>query len=67
MSFLTELQGKGVTSEMLDGLVHDAASRIASRTNNEGMQAQLALIEEAGIPEFEIKDWLEDEGHLAAS
>jgi hypothetical protein len=31
------------------------------------MQAQLALIEEAGIPEFEIKDWLEDEGHLAAS
>lgn len=67
MSFKSELQRKGVTSEMLDELVHDAASRIASRANNEGIQAQLALIEEAGIPESEIKDWLEDEGFLAAS
>ncbi|KGM26764.1 MULTISPECIES: hypothetical protein [Photorhabdus] len=52
------LEQAGVTSEMLDNLVHDAASRIASRVNNEGMSEQIEFIESAGITETEIADEL---------
>ena len=36
--------------DMLDGVVHDVASQIGSRVNNEGLEAQVAfLAEHVGI------------------
>jgi len=45
--------------EALDGLVHDAASKIASGINNSGIEAQLQFLEEQGFSEEEISNVLE--------
>ena len=58
MNLFQELQTAGITSEMLDDLVHDAADRMGSFANNEGVQAQSALIarssgEDPGLHELD--------------
>jgi|6_EtaG_2_1085325.scaffolds.fasta_scaffold03439_8 hypothetical protein len=58
MSFKAKLEAAGVESEMLDDLVHDAASRVASRVNNEGMGEQLDYLAQAGFSESEIEESL---------
>ena len=35
---------QGFSEEDLDGLVHDAASKMASTANNEGLRGQLAFL-----------------------
>lgn len=54
MSLKQNLINLGATSENLDSLVDDAASRIASRTNNEGMSEQLRFLAQAGMSENDI-------------
>lgn len=60
-----------ITSEMLDSAVHDGASQIGSRANNEGKDDQLALIAKANGTESESdprpSEELDDEVHDAAS
>lgn len=58
MSFKVKLEAAGIKSEMLDDLVQDAASRVASRVNNEGMNEQLDYLANAGFSEAEIEDSL---------
>jgi hypothetical protein len=60
MNLFTELQSAGVTSEMLDDLVHDAADRMGSFANNEGDQAQSDLITRASGAEPDA-DEIDDE------
>lgn len=60
MNLFTELQSAGVTSEMLDELVHDAADRMGSFANNEGAQAQAELITKASGEEPNADD-IDDE------
>ncbi len=60
MSLFTELQSVGITSEMLDDLVHDAADRMGSFANNEGAQAQSELINQASGEEPNADD-IDDE------
>lgn len=51
----TKLTELGCTSETLDGIVDEAAGRIASRVNNEGMPEQLRFLEnQVGMSEDEI-------------
>ena len=45
MSFKAKLEAAGIQSEMLDDLVHDAASRVASRVNDEGLKEQLIALQ----------------------
>ncbi len=47
MSLFTELQSGGIPSEILDDLVYDAAERIASRINNEGLEILDDLVHDA--------------------
>lgn len=59
-AILTEL-GDNHDAELLDELVHDAASNIASSVNNEGFAAQVRfLVEQFGKDEAlkEIRDAL---------
>lgn len=58
ISLFMELQQAGISSDQLDGLVHDAAERVASRVNNEGMQEQLEFLEQNGFSDEEIRDEL---------
>jgi hypothetical protein len=58
MTLKQKLEAAGISSEQLDGLVHDAASRIASRVNNEGMAEQLILLDQAGFSDDEIAEEL---------
>ncbi len=60
MNLFTELQSAGVTSEMLDDLVHDAADRMGNFANNEGAQAQSDLITRASGAEPDADD-IDDE------
>ncbi len=54
MSLKQTLQENGVESSMLDDLVHEAACRIASRTNNEGISEQLDFLENSGYSKDNI-------------
>jgi len=48
-------------AEALDGIVHDGASRVASRVNNEGMAEQIRFLQEdVGCSEDEIIDAIKD-------
>jgi len=58
MTLRQQIEAAGITSEQLDSLVHDAASRIASRVNNEGLAEQLILLDQAGFSDEEIADEL---------
>lgn len=58
MSFKAKLEAAGIQSEMLDDLVHDAASRVVSRVNNEGLKEQLEYLDRAGFSEAEIEESL---------
>lgn len=53
-SLKQKLITKGIDSSDLDLLVDDAASRLASAANNDGISAQLELLERAGLSEAEI-------------
>jgi hypothetical protein len=49
------LEKKGVESALLDDIVHDAASRLASNANNEGIDGQLDfLLNTCGWTEEEV-------------
>jgi hypothetical protein len=54
MSLRRKLETAGIESEMLDELVQDAADRMASGANNEGIKEQLEFISKAGIPDSHI-------------
>jgi len=58
MSLKSKLESSGVSTERLDSLVYDAACRLASRANNEGLSAQIELLEGAGFSESEIAEEL---------
>ncbi|GAB0154730.1 hypothetical protein [Marinobacterium sp. BA1] len=60
MGLFAELQASGITSEMLDDLVHDAADRMGSFANNEGAQAQSELMSKASGAEPNAED-IDDE------
>lgn len=45
-SLKTKLWEMGVTTEDLDSIVEEGASRLVSRVNNEGMAEQLRFLEE---------------------
>lgn len=44
MSLKYNLQKQGIESVMLDEVVHDAASQLASSVNNDGMKSQLEFL-----------------------
>jgi len=51
----SKLEALGATSETLDSIVDDGASRLASRINNEGMSDQIEFLEnKVGLSEDEI-------------
>lgn len=52
------IESKNIPSDALDGLVHDAASRMASRANNEGVSEQLDFLSQAGFTDQEISEEL---------
>lgn len=54
----TELETAGIASESLDDMVHAAASREASSTNNAGMNEQLHYLVDNGFTVDEIKSEL---------
>lgn len=54
MGLRQQLEAQGLNSQDLDSLVHDAAGRIASRANNEGMAEQLVILDMAGFSDDEI-------------
>jgi hypothetical protein len=58
MTLMQQIEKAGITSEALDDLVHDAASRLAATANNNGLARQLNFIESAGITEAEIAEEL---------
>jgi len=53
------LEEQGKDSLDLDSLVDDAASRMASRVNNEGLSEQLEFLEKAGLSEEDILEELD--------
>lgn len=62
MSIKTTLEQRGISSEQLDDLVHEAAGRLASNANNDGMSSQLDfLMVVCGWDEETILAELEDE------
>lgn len=51
----TKLWAMGVTTEDLDSIVEEGASRLVSRINNEGMSEQLRFLEDkVGMSENDI-------------
>tara|TARA_B100000780_G_C20927225_1_gene369555 strand:- start:239 stop:598 length:360 start_codon:yes stop_codon:yes gene_type:complete len=52
-----QLEKVGVTSEYLDGMVHDAASNMATNANNDGMKAQIEFLNQVGFSDERI--WAE--------
>ena len=48
------LYKEGIESAMLDDLVHEVASRVASRTNNEGIKEQIEFLTSNGLTIDEI-------------
>ena len=60
----SQLSKLDVESSMLDSIVHDGASRIASRVNNEGMAEQLRFLEDqVGMSEQDIIGAVKSEVH----
>jgi hypothetical protein len=66
------IEAKGLDSLDLDSLVHDTASKVASRINNEGLSEQLEflekelseadILEELSLPRPFKVEYFEDEG-----
>ena len=57
----TKLNELGFTAEDLDSIVDDAASRVASRINNEGLAKQIRFLEyQAGMSEHAILTALQE-------
>jgi hypothetical protein len=54
MSLRRKLETAGIESSMLDELVRDAADRMASGVNNEGIKEQLEFLEKSGIPDSHV-------------
>lgn len=53
----SKINALGADCETLDSIVHDAASKIASRVNNDGMSEQIRFLEtEFNMSEDEILD-----------
>jgi len=48
------LFNEGIESSMLDDLVHEMSSRVAARTNNEGMKEQIEFLTGNGLTIEEI-------------
>ncbi len=59
MNLKKTLEEKGIESQMLDDIVNDSASRMASRINNEGMNDQLEFLQQQGVSDEEILSELE--------
>ena len=52
-----QIESLGADCEELDSIVHDAASKIASKVNNEGMSAQIRFLKtESNMSEDDILD-----------
>ena len=47
------LDEEGYESTDLDFLVHEVASRVASRVNNEGMKEQIEFLNKSGVSDAE--------------
>ncbi|MEZ9708607.1 hypothetical protein AB4254_08005 [Vibrio breoganii] len=62
MSLHSILHHKGYTSEDLDSVVNDTASRAATQTNNNGLSAQLKYLAEQGLSDKDIVEALESMG-----
>jgi hypothetical protein len=60
MTLAHTLASRGIGFSRLDDLVHEAAGRMASQANNEGMAGQLAFLEAAGYSEADIVAALEE-------
>ena len=60
MTLTHTLASRGIGSSQLDDLVHEAAGRLASQANNEGLVEQLAFLEAAGYSEADIVSALEE-------
>jgi len=58
MSLKGTIEAAGLSSQDLDALTHDAASRLASRANNEGLGDQIELLYQAGFSDEEIAEEL---------
>jgi len=52
----TEFEDREDDSELLDDLVHDAASRIGSGVNNGGLSEQIEFLVEHGFTDAEIRE-----------
>lgn len=62
MSLKMKLLDRGITSEDLDEIVHDAASRLASNANNDGAGSQIEFLQTTCCwTEKEILAALEDD------
>lgn len=59
--FVDQLRDLDYDCEMLDELVHEVASKIASNVNNEGVTGQVAFLKENGWDEQSILHWLKEE------
>jgi arsenate reductase-like glutaredoxin family protein len=59
MPFCHDVNDPQITSEMLDDLVHEAASGLASAINNDGKEAQLEFLRERGWTDEDICDALD--------
>jgi hypothetical protein len=60
MTLARTLASRGIGSSRLDDLVHEAAGRLASQANNDGLVEQLAFLEAAGYSEADILSALEE-------
>ena len=61
MSLKSKLYKLGYASENLDELVHDVSSRNASAINNDGMDSQIAFLNEKGLLDEDILKALKEE------
>lgn len=48
------LERNNIDSSQLDSLTHEAAGRMATRANNDGMSQQLSFLEQADMTEEDI-------------
>ena len=54
MRLSQQLLNANIDTQALDHLVHEAASRVAARTNNEGMKEQLDFLNANGYTDKDI-------------
>ena len=55
------LDEEGYESTDLDFLVHEVASQVASRVNNEGMKEQIEFLNNSGVSDADILLCLQEE------